>query len=167
MGAANPVRSGTTLIKIVVAQRGTTLCPTCQRLDSFRTISASIPIYMRLFSSTFIFFDNHIRRQQMVKIGHAVPEFTMAAYHNNEIVDIKLSDYKGKWLVLLFYPADFTLSAPLNSKMPRKYTTSFKPSVQKSSASAPTHRSCIKRGTIIPMPLVKWRTRWEPIRQGR
>ena len=48
----------------------------------------------------------------MVKIGQAVPEFTMAAYHQDEIVDIKLSDYKGKWVVLLFYPADFTFVCP-------------------------------------------------------
>ena len=39
----------------------------------------------------------------MVKIGQEVPEFTMSAYHNDEIIDIKLSDYKGKWVVLLFY----------------------------------------------------------------
>ena len=31
----------------------------------------------------------------MVKIGQEVPEFTMSAYHNDEIIDIKLSDYKG------------------------------------------------------------------------
>ena len=48
----------------------------------------------------------------MVKIGQEVPEFTMSAYHNDEIIDIKLSDYKGKWVVLLFYPADFTFVCP-------------------------------------------------------
>ena len=48
----------------------------------------------------------------MVKIGKEVPEFTMSAYHKDEIIDIKLSDYKGKWVVLLFYPADFTFVCP-------------------------------------------------------
>ena len=49
----------------------------------------------------------------MVNIGHAVPEFTMAAYHNDEIVDIKLSDYKRKMVgSTFFYPADFTFVCP-------------------------------------------------------
>ena len=48
----------------------------------------------------------------MVKIGQAVPEFSMAAFQNNEIKDIKLSDYKGKWVVMAFYPADFTFVCP-------------------------------------------------------
>lgn len=48
----------------------------------------------------------------MVKVGQEVPEFKMSAYHNNEIADIKLSDYKGKWVVVVFYPADFTFVCP-------------------------------------------------------
>jgi peroxiredoxin (alkyl hydroperoxide reductase subunit C) len=48
----------------------------------------------------------------MIKIGHEVPDFKMAAYQNDEIKDIKLSDYKGKWVVLVFYPADFTFVCP-------------------------------------------------------
>lgn len=48
----------------------------------------------------------------MIKIGQEVPEFKMAAYQNNEIKDIKLSDYKGKWVVMVFYPADFTFVCP-------------------------------------------------------
>lgn len=48
----------------------------------------------------------------MIKIGQEVPEFKMAAYQDNEIKDIKLSDYKGKWVVVVFYPADFTFVCP-------------------------------------------------------
>jgi peroxiredoxin (alkyl hydroperoxide reductase subunit C) len=48
----------------------------------------------------------------MVKIGQEVPEFKMAAFQNNEIKDLKLSDYKGKWVVVVFYPADFTFVCP-------------------------------------------------------
>ena len=48
----------------------------------------------------------------MIKIGQEVPEFKMAAYQNDEIKDIKLSDYKGKWVVMVFYPADFTFVCP-------------------------------------------------------
>jgi NADH-dependent peroxiredoxin subunit C len=48
----------------------------------------------------------------MAKIGQKVTDFQTKAYHNNDIKDIKLSDYKGKWVVLLFYPADFTFICP-------------------------------------------------------
>lgn len=48
----------------------------------------------------------------MIKVGEKVDEFKMAVYHNDEIRDIKLSNYKGKWVVLVFYPADFTFVCP-------------------------------------------------------
>lgn len=48
----------------------------------------------------------------MAKIGMRVPDFELKAYHNDDIKSIKLSDFKGKWLVLLFYPADFTFICP-------------------------------------------------------
>ena len=48
----------------------------------------------------------------MVKIGQEVPEFAMSAFQNDEVKDIKLSDYKGKWVVIVFYPADFTFVCP-------------------------------------------------------
>ncbi len=49
---------------------------------------------------------------EVVKVGQPVPEFEMAAFQNDEIKDIKLSDYEGKWVVLMFYPADFTFVCP-------------------------------------------------------
>ena len=48
----------------------------------------------------------------MVKIDNEVPEFEVEAFHNEEIKKVKLSDYKGKWVVLIFYPADFTFICP-------------------------------------------------------
>ena len=48
----------------------------------------------------------------MIKIGENIPDITVEAYHQDEIKKIKLSQYKGKWLVLLFYPADFTFICP-------------------------------------------------------
>jgi peroxiredoxin len=49
---------------------------------------------------------------EIVKVGQEVPDFKMAAFPQDEIKDISLSDYKGKWVVLLFYPADFTFVCP-------------------------------------------------------
>ncbi|MFC1653595.1 peroxiredoxin [Patescibacteria group bacterium] len=48
----------------------------------------------------------------MMKIGQEIPEMTLEAFHKEEIKKVKLSDYKGKWLVMLFYPADFTFVCP-------------------------------------------------------
>lgn len=45
-------------------------------------------------------------------IGKTLPELTFEAYHNNEINKISLQDYKGKWVILFFYPADFTFVCP-------------------------------------------------------
>lgn len=47
-----------------------------------------------------------------MKIGDSVPDLQFEVYQNNEIKKVKLSDYKGKWLVLAFYPADFTFVCP-------------------------------------------------------
>jgi|TARA_Y100000310_G_scaffold267929_1_gene280276 peroxiredoxin (alkyl hydroperoxide reductase subunit C) len=47
-----------------------------------------------------------------VKVGKPIPDFELEAYHEDDVKNIKLSDYKGKWLVLFFYPADFTFVCP-------------------------------------------------------
>ena len=52
----------------------------------------------------------------MVKIGQEVTDFEIEVFHKEEIKKVKLSDYKGKWVVLLFYPADFTFVCPTELK---------------------------------------------------
>ncbi len=44
----------------------------------------------------------------LVKIGHKAPDFAAPAYFNGEFSTVKLSDQLGKWVVLCFYPGDFT-----------------------------------------------------------
>ncbi len=46
------------------------------------------------------------------QIGKPAPDFTTQAYVNGEIKEISLSDYRGKWVVLFFYPLDFTFVCP-------------------------------------------------------
>lgn len=48
----------------------------------------------------------------MANIGEKIADFEAQAYHNGEIRKVKLSDYKGKWVVLAFYPGDFTFVCP-------------------------------------------------------
>ncbi len=44
----------------------------------------------------------------MIQIGQKAPDFTAPAYFKKEFISVKLSDYLGKWIVLCFYPGDFT-----------------------------------------------------------
>lgn len=48
------------------------------------------------------------------KIGELAPDFNMPSTKNMETLaeNVKLSDYKGKWLILMFYPLDFTFVCP-------------------------------------------------------
>ena len=48
----------------------------------------------------------------MVKLGQRVPDFTCQAYEGGAFTSIKLSNYLGKWVVLFFYPLDFTFICP-------------------------------------------------------
>ncbi|OIQ20868.1 MAG: thioredoxin peroxidase [Bacteriovorax sp. MedPE-SWde] len=45
-------------------------------------------------------------------VGNTAPDFKGNAVVNGEIKEISLSDYKGKWKVLFFYPLDFTFVCP-------------------------------------------------------
>jgi peroxiredoxin (alkyl hydroperoxide reductase subunit C) len=44
----------------------------------------------------------------MIKVGQKAPDFTAPAYHLGKFINVKLSEYLGKWVVLCFYPGDFT-----------------------------------------------------------
>ena len=40
--------------------------------------------------------------------GRKAPDFEAPAYHKGAFTKVKLSDHLGKWVVLCFYPGDFT-----------------------------------------------------------
>lgn len=42
------------------------------------------------------------------RVGAKAPEFTAPAYYRGEFTSVNLADYAGKWLMLCFYPGDFT-----------------------------------------------------------
>jgi peroxiredoxin (alkyl hydroperoxide reductase subunit C) len=44
----------------------------------------------------------------IAKIGTKAPDFQAPAFYKGKYQQIKLSDYAGKWVVLCFYPGDFT-----------------------------------------------------------
>jgi len=58
----------------------------------------------RTFSST--------SRLLAARVQHPAPEFKGTAVVDGQFKDIQLSDFKGKYLVLYFYPLDFTFVCP-------------------------------------------------------
>jgi len=44
----------------------------------------------------------------MIMVGKKVPDFSAPAYHKGKFVRVNLSEFLGKWVLLCFYPGDFT-----------------------------------------------------------
>lgn len=48
-------------------------------------------------------------KRMLAKVGKEAPDFEATAFVAGEgFKPVKLSDYKGRWIVLCFYPGDFT-----------------------------------------------------------
>lgn len=48
----------------------------------------------------------------MVQVGQEAPDFEAEAVVDDRFENVKLSDYRGKWVVLFFWPLDFTFVCP-------------------------------------------------------
>ena len=49
---------------------------------------------------------------QYLSVGQSAPDFTATAVVDQAFKTIKLSDYRGQYVVLFFYPLDFTFVCP-------------------------------------------------------
>ena len=47
-----------------------------------------------------------------LRVGQEAPNFTATAVFDQEFKEITLSSFRGKWVVLFFYPLDFTFVCP-------------------------------------------------------
>ena len=47
-------------------------------------------------------------KQSMIKVGQPASDFKAPAFYQGKFITTSLADYKGKWVVLCFYPGDFT-----------------------------------------------------------
>ena len=73
-------------------------------------------------------------------INLLAPTFTTDAYHHDQKVTVKLQDYKGKWVILVFYPADFTFICPTElGDLADKYEEFKKVGAEVLSVSTDTH----------------------------
>jgi len=47
-------------------------------------------------------------QMEVARVGKEAPDFEASAYHEGGFKNVKLSDYRGQWVVVCFYPGDFT-----------------------------------------------------------
>jgi peroxiredoxin (alkyl hydroperoxide reductase subunit C) len=52
--------------------------------------------------------DTFKEKLMIAKVGQKAPDFEAPAYHQGKFTSVKLSDYLGKWVLVCFYPGDFT-----------------------------------------------------------
>lgn len=63
----------------------------------------------------------------MLMINQPAPLFTsQAVFDGGEIREVSLQDLKGKWVILFFYPLDFTLVCPTELTQFREHIAEFK-----------------------------------------
>ena len=60
------------------------------------------------------------------KVGQNAPEFTLQGVVGDKFKDVCLDEYKGKWVVLFFYPLDFTFICPTEITEFSKRDSEFK-----------------------------------------
>lgn len=48
------------------------------------------------------------RMEAVAKVGAKAPDFEAPAYYRGSFTSVKLSEFLGKWVMLCFYPGDFT-----------------------------------------------------------
>ena len=95
-----------------------------------------------------------------VQVGQPAPEFALKGAKDGEFVDVKLSDYRGKWVVLFFYPLDFTFVCPTEIQGFAKHNGDFEDLgavvLGASTDSEHSHKAWIERdfGGSLPFPLL-------------
>jgi len=57
-------------------------------------------------------FDDDFMGSDNAEIGYIAPDFYLDGYYEGKQEKFTLSQYEGKWIVLFFYPLDFTFVCP-------------------------------------------------------
>jgi len=61
-----------------------------------------------------------------VQVGSPAPKFKLEALVDDKFEQVSLEDYKGKWVVLFFYPLDFTFVCPTEIREFSRRSDEFK-----------------------------------------
>lgn len=109
---------------------------------------------------------------EVAKVGEPAPSFTLDAVIEKEFKKVSLSDYQGKWVVLFFYPADFTFVCPTEitgfNKAIDRFTELNAQILGASVDSKYSHLAWIKRGDLgeLKYPLLADNKKETTIRYG-
>jgi len=80
-----------------------------------------------------------------LRIGDNAPDFNLQGILQGQVADYSLAAYRGKWLVLFFYPADFTFICPTEvtgfSKMAKDFAAETAAILGASVDSIESHRA--------------------------
>jgi alkyl hydroperoxide reductase subunit AhpC len=94
----------------------------------------------------------------MVAMGSKAPEFKLQGIRGGKVADYSLESFPGKWLVLFFYPADFTFICPTEvtgfSKSAKDFRAEEAEVIGASVDPIETHRSWIDELGGIDYPLL-------------
>jgi alkyl hydroperoxide reductase subunit AhpC len=52
----------------------------------------------------------------VIRVGLPAPDFSLPGVHAGRLAEFRLRDFKGRWVVLFFYPADFSFVCPTEVK---------------------------------------------------
>lgn len=52
--------------------------------------------------------ESEVMAMTTVRVGGKAPDFEAPAYSKGTFIRVKLSEYLGRWVLLCFYPGDFT-----------------------------------------------------------
>ena len=94
----------------------------------------------------------------MLRVGDPAPDFKLPGIFQATISDYSITRYKGKWLVLFFYPADFTFICPTEvtgfSKLAKEFRAENAEILGLSVDSIESHRSWAEELGGIDYPLL-------------
>jgi NADH-dependent peroxiredoxin subunit C len=62
----------------------------------------------------------------MIQINQVIPDIDLEIFHKDKTKKVNLKDYRGKWLILFFYPADFTFVCPTELRELTEHYAEFK-----------------------------------------
>ena len=94
----------------------------------------------------------------MISVGAKAPDFNLRGVYRGQVVDYNLDSYRGKWLVLFFYPADFTFICPTEvigfSKLVKDFRSEQAEVVGVSVDSVDSHRAWVEELGGVDYPLL-------------
>jgi peroxiredoxin 2/4 len=94
----------------------------------------------------------------MIVIGDKAPNFTLKGIFQGTASDFTIQSFPGKWLVLFFYPADFTFICPTEvsgfSKMAAEFRAEDTEILGVSVDSLKSHRKWVEELGGVDFPLL-------------